>query len=80
VNLVGKTQAVVDAEDQAAQDAIDLADAMKGAQDLNLAALRPLIAISSGSGTKDDDDKIKEIAQKLDVVREKIKKIKGAFA
>jgi hypothetical protein len=73
MKLEGKTQGQVDADTRARDDEAAVEAAKSEALALNLEALRPLIAITAGTATKEDTDKVKEIEKKLISVRNIIK-------
>jgi hypothetical protein len=76
--LQGKTQEVVDAEAQAVKDAADKAQVLSALAANDLKAIRSLIAINSGSATKEDYDKIKALSDEAVILRKKLS-AKGAL-
>jgi len=74
VKYEGLTQAQVDAEAIARQEAEAQAAAKAQLAAIDAEAIRPLLAITAGIDTKEDRDKIKELAEKAKATRGLLKK------
>lgn len=70
----GLTQAQLDAQEAARKEAEALAAAKAELDAIDAEAIRPLLAITAGIGTKADQDKIEELAEKAKATRGLLKK------
>lgn len=70
----GLTQAEVDAREAEAQSAADSEKTKRELAEIEAQALRPLLAITAGIDTKEDRDKVKELAEKAKELRTKARK------
>lgn len=72
--VTGLTQAEVDAQEAATAAAKKEADARTALASIDSAAIRPLLAIVAGIDTKEDRDKIKELAETAKALRTEARK------
>lgn len=70
----GLTQAEVDAREAERAEKAASEEAKRELAEIDAQALRPLLAITAGIDTKDDRDKVKELAEKAKELRTKARK------
>lgn len=70
----GLTQAQVDAKEAARKDEADKAALRAALAELDAQAIRPILAVTAGIDTKEDREKLKELAEKAKTTRGLLKK------